>query len=323
MTLTASGLSKRFGQDQVLRDISFTAEPGKVIGIFGASGSGKTALLRVIAGKEKPDAGSLGLDGRDILKLDAKACGISFYEPEKGSFFGIFGSKADENLASGDARTEDTQKALLSDAKCILIDNGSASMDLLQKEKFFNTIREAAEQAGKIVVLASNNFEDILSCCDTVLVLHNGEVVRSGVPQEIYLEPSCCAAARITGRNNLFEARRLTSSKADMPEFQTLEGSHRLTVKKIEKKALGPLNQNVNLSIRPEHISISFGASFPEDNLIKAVITNVTFLGANTLVELDSDGLRLEALVLRLVGLKSGDECMLGLPPDRIEVFLN
>ena len=127
--------------------------------------------------------------------------------------------------------------------------------------------------------------------------------------------------ASITGRNNLFQARRLTSSKADIPQFQTIDGSHKLTIQKTEKSSLGALNQNVSLGIRPDHISISFGASFPEDNLIKAKITGVKFLGPTTLVELDADGLKLDALVLRLVGLKAGDDCMLGLPPDRIAIF--
>lgn len=81
------------------------------------------------------------------------------------------------------------------------------------------------------------------------------------------------------------------------------------------------MNQNVTLGIRPEQISIAFGASFPEDNLLKAKITGIRFLGANTLVELDAHGLRLDALVPRLVGLDPGDKCMLGLPPDRIAIY--
>ena len=66
---------------------------------------------------------------------------------------------------------------------------------------------------------------------------------------------------------------------------------------------------------------MSFGASFPEDNLIKGVVTGIKYLGPLTLVELDASGLKLTAQVLRLVGLGIGQECMLGLPPDRIKVL--
>jgi ABC-type Fe3+/spermidine/putrescine transport system ATPase subunit len=98
-------------------------------------------------------------------------------------------------------------------------------------------------------------------------------------------------------------------------------GEHRLLTDKVDKNLLGTIHQNTTLAIRPEHISISFGASFPEDNLLKAKITSVTFNGATTSIHLDADGLKLEALVLRLVGLNVGDECMVGLPPDRILVL--
>ena len=71
----------------------------------------------------------------------------------------------------------------------------------------------------------------------------------------------------------------------------------------------------------PEEISISFGASFPEDNLLKATVTEVTFLGPVTRVRLDAEGLELQAIVLRLVGLEIGEECMVGIPPDRIKIL--
>ena len=127
--------------------------------------------------------------------------------------------------------------------------------------------------------------------------------------------------AKVVGRNNFFLARRLTSSKAELPEYQTLVGDHRLSTRKIERSGLAPLNQNVTLALRPEHVSISFGASFPEDNIIRATVTRIRFLGPVTLVEFNADGLTIEASVLRVVGLSIGEECMLSLPPDRIQIF--
>jgi ABC-type sugar transport system ATPase subunit len=119
----------------------------------------------------------------------------------------------------------------------------------------------------------------------------------------------------------LIAARSVTSSHSEMPEFQTLDGAHRLFIDKNKKDSHKITDQNVTLAIRPEHVSISFGASFPEDNLVKAKITNIIFQGANTIIKLDANGLELEALVLRLVGLNVGEECMVGLPPDRILVL--
>lgn len=88
--------------------------------------------------------------------------------------------------------------------------------------------------------------------------------MQTGTPREVFENPNSAAVARVTGRNNLIEARRLTSSKSDLPEFQTIVGEHRFFTNKVEKDQLGAINQNVTLAIRPEHISISFGASFPK-----------------------------------------------------------
>ena len=169
--------------------------------------------------------------------------------------------------------------------------------------------------------MATNNDEEIFSLCDQVAVLADGNVVQTGTPREVYEKPNCVAAARALGRCNLIVARRITFTNDYILEFQTLVGEHQLLLDKVAKSALGAITNNVSLAIRPEHISISFGASFPEDNLLKAQIVGIEYKGATTRLHLDANGLLLEALVLRLVGLKVGDECMVGLPPDRILVL--
>jgi ABC-type Fe3+/spermidine/putrescine transport system ATPase subunit len=151
--------------------------------------------------------------------------------------------------------------------------------------------------------------------------LVNGSLAQSGTPQEIYEQPNCVAVARSLGRNNLIEAMRLTFNNQPTPEFQTTIGKHKFHVGKNDRKTLGAFLKPVTLAVRPEHISISFGASFPEDNLLKAKVLDVKYQGATTLVKLDCDGLILEALVLRLVGLNVSEECMVGISPDRILVL--
>ena len=171
------------------------------------------------------------------------------------------------------------------------------------------------------MIFAANNYERIFSVCDKVGILHNKEIRQMGSPLRVYEKPNSIASASLLGRINLIESRRLTSTNKETPEFQTIVGEHRLFAQKTEKNRLGAINQNIILAIRPEHISISFGASFPEDNLLRAEIIDVKFQGSTTLIKLDANGLILESMVLRLVGLNVGDECVVGLPPDRILVL--
>jgi ABC-type sugar transport system ATPase subunit len=182
-------------------------------------------------------------------------------------------------------------------------------------------LRQLSEDYGMTVVAALDNFEEAAFFCDRIAVFDQGRIVQTGTPEDVYLEPATPASAAATGRINLLQVRRLTSSKSEHPEYKSLTTEHHFRVKKMELSKVGALNKNVLLGIRPEHISLSFGASFPEDNLIKAAISRVRFLGPSTLVEVEAEGLKLSALVQRLVGLSEGDECMLGLPPDRIHIF--
>ena len=86
---------------------------------------------------------------------------------------------------------------------------------------------------------------------------------QTGTAEELYESPVSTIVARVTGRCNIFLARRLTSTKFDIPEFQTINGAHRLFAEKSDIAKLGAINRNVSLAIRPENISMSFGASFP------------------------------------------------------------
>ncbi len=322
MSLKASNLSKLYDQKWVLRDISFEVQRGEIFGIFGSSSSGKTAILDILAGIEKPNGGSVVFDSNDITAQSRETRGFVMAEPAEGfSWKKLFVSGKNAHSSSGERQSEAIKKSADSATGVLLLDDSFSSMDRGQKLENFKLLRRVATEKNLSVVFATSNFEDILLLCDRAAVIAGSEIKQTGTPREVYLNPQSYSVASATGRNNLFEARRLTSSKSDNPQFQTIEGSHKLTIQKIQKSSLGALNQNVTLGIRPEHISISFGASFPEDNLVKAEIKGVQFLGATTLVELDADGLRLDALVLRLVGLKAGDECMLGLPPDRISIY--
>ncbi|MBC7900796.1 MAG: ABC transporter ATP-binding protein [Saprospiraceae bacterium] len=322
MSLQVITLSKRYADIWILRDVSFEAERGKITGLFGVSGSGKTTVLKTIAGIEKTNGGTVTFDSKNASGLSREARNFYFSVPASSFLSSLLKSDGSAQLSGGERAAANVENALASDAEVLLLDDPFCSMDSFTKHKYFEKLRKSVNEKNLAVVFATSNYDDVFALCDSVAVLGGGgEIIQTGTPQDVYSEPRSYAVARITGRNNLFEARRLTSSKAEHPQFQTLTGEHRLVVEKIERNALGSINQNVWLCIRPEHISIAFGASFPEDNLLMAVITGVQLMGSTTLVELNANGLVLHALVLRLVGLNIGDECMLGLPPNWIQVL--
>lgn len=288
MPINIENISHRNGKNWSFRDISFDVADGEVFGIVGPNGSGKADLITAIGGSGE----------------------------RKNSFVGrLFGGSQDAD------RLDDIEKAIANSTGKIVLSEPFRGLDDLRRKALAEKLRAVAKEKNIPVVLSTSRFSDVYHTCDRVTVIADGYLQQTGTPEQLYTEPETALVASITGDNNLFEGRRLTSSKADLPEFQTIDGEHRLFTQRNDIKTLGAINQNAVLAIRPEQVVLSFGASFPEDNLIKGVIAGIHFGGSSTLVDLDCEGLRLKASVTRLIGLNIGDECMVGLPPDRIRVL--
>ncbi|MDQ4121827.1 MAG: ABC transporter ATP-binding protein [Acidobacteriota bacterium] len=354
--LKLENLSKRCDDNWILRDISLEIEPGEIFGLLGPTGAGKSILLRLIAGDDLPDSGTISKDGTDITR----------FSPQKRDFLTLFQnaqlshrSSVAENIALGlksrkiskeevKQKTANVLKSIglsdfellradeLSDGhqllvalagsvvqepQLLLLDAPFSNLDPKKRDSAFVTLRNLTKESGTTIIFATQNQEDAFAFCDRVAILGNGEIQQSGAPIEIYTQPENVAVAAFFGRNNLIRAARLNSNKEALSEFQTIEGSHRLFVDKVEKRKLGAINQIVTLVIRPENLILTFGAAFPEDNLLRAVVTEINYFGATTRIRLDADGLKLEALVIRLIGLNVGDVCLVGLPPNRIQVL--
>lgn len=322
MSLKISNLSKRYENIWILRDVTLEVAPGEILGLFGLSGVGKSVIMRVLAGLDNANGGRIIFNEQDLTDTPCKQRGFYFPTLTNESFWkALFKTQNPSELADGEGQVYALENALESADGVLLLDNSFCQMDWKLREEKYDRLRQAAREKNLSVIFATNDYEEVFQLCDRVAILHDGEIQQIGTAREIYERPNSVAVASVFGRNNLFAARRLTSSKSEAPEFQTLLGEHRLFTAKQEKVSLGAINQNITLAIRPEHISISFGASFPEDNLLKAEIVDIDFLGERTLIQLDANGLNLYSIVLRLVGLQIGDECVVGLPPDRISVL--
>ncbi len=323
MPLKISHLSKKYDDRWILRDVSFEAQDGEILGIFGSTGAGKSTLIRLITGSESANSGTIHHDLQDVSALSCEDRDFHLPRLTNDSFWKtVFKTDKKSQLADGEGQVLALEHAIEKANSVLLLDDSFCYMDFLLRMENYEKLKRHAVQNKSIVIIASNDYDEIMMLCDHVAVLSGGEIKQFETPRSIYEFPNSVQVAGIFGRNNIVPARRISSSRAEMPEFMTIAGEHRLFTKKTGSRgALGAINQNVNLMIRPEHISLSFGASFPEDNLLRATISDIKFNGPTTIVRLDSNGLKLEALVLRLVGLEIGDECMVGLPPDRIIVL--
>ncbi len=311
MSLSVNKVSKRYGNKWVLRDVSLSVEPGETVAVFSDLSESGTAILKLIGAKEDPNGGTIELNGFNPRLVSSSDDGASF--------LGLKISKREES----DRRPRVEEITSATENSLLLLDSPFEGAFKTDRNVIAEAIKTVVSGGSSAAIFSTRDFKDAIEFADRVIVVLNSYVEQDAAPQEMYERPESLAVASVVGRNNLITARRLTSTKNDIPEFVTIDGEHRLFAQRTEKAALGALNKNVTLAIRPEQISISFGASFPEDNLLKATVAEVKPLGPTTRVTLDCGGLKLEALVLRLVGLDIGEECMVGLPPDRIAVLAN
>ena len=211
-------LYKKYGKKQILRGVSFRAEPGECIGIVGGNGCGKTTLLSILAGVNRPDRGSICFEGTEavgkrvlferyaayvpqenplIPELSAKDNYRLWFRGEKqrmeedlkngvGKRLGLaeFLSTPAGKLSGGQKKRLSIAAALANRAKLLILDEPGAALDLAAKEEILRYIREYTAQGGT-VLLTSHEITE-LSVCTRLFLLKNGvlEPVAAGSSAE-------------------------------------------------------------------------------------------------------------------------------------------
>ncbi len=261
----------RAGRD-VLAGIELDLEEGELLAVVGPSGSGKTTLLRVLAGLERLDAGEVYLAGRRITDLPPEARDIGLVFQDYALFphldvagnvgFGLYG-RADRDrvvkdlldrfgltafarrpvhaLSGGQQQRVALARALAPGPRLVLLDEPFSSLDAGLRERVREEVRSALKAAGTAALLVTHDQEEALSIADRLAVLHEGQIVQTGSPEEVYLRPKTPFVARFLGHTNL------VPGKAEGETARTLLGPVTLAA-----PARGP----VLLSIRPEHLAL-------------------------------------------------------------------
>ncbi len=225
-----SGIDKAYGGGpKVLKDVDLTLRRGEVHAVLGENGAGKSTLMKILAGAETLDAGSILLDGRLVTfgsVLEANRCGIATVFQETLLFPTL---DAVENLANGEfpvnalglvdrAAMEERvrpvladleldvdldlpveqmslplrqmleiAKALLVDARVLILDEPNSALRQDESERLFSVVRKLRDR-GVAVVYVSHRLEEVFALADSVSVLRDGQVVFSGLAAELTVQ---------------------------------------------------------------------------------------------------------------------------------------
>jgi ABC-2 type transport system ATP-binding protein len=205
--IEATGIGKRFGRRDALRDVTFAAAEGEVVAIIGPNGAGKTTLLSILAGIGAADAGTVSRAPREVgwvpqqpavylklsvaenLRLFARLEGVA--DPEAAVARAIDGiglaDRAGEELGRlsvGNRQRVNIAVGLLADPPVVLLDEPSASLDPRQRERLWAYVGGLVRR-GRAVVFSTHDVGEAERYADRVLVLADGEVLFSGTPADL------------------------------------------------------------------------------------------------------------------------------------------
>jgi len=231
--LQVDKLTKRFGDHLAIHDLSLTVERGTVLALLGPSGSGKTTTLRLLAGFETPDEGSIIVGGRDVTGLApaSRRFGMVFQNyalfphlnVEKNVAFGLIGWTTEERrrrvaevlrmvdlsgfeqrdvtaLSGGQQQRVAVARALAPEPTILLLDEPLSNLDPGLRERTRHELRAALEQSGVTTVFVTHEQEEAFALGDQVAVIHAGVLEQVGPAPELYEQPATQFVATFVGR---------------------------------------------------------------------------------------------------------------------------
>src|SRR5215207_8690109 len=294
--LSLKNISRSFGSTRAVAGVSLDVAQGEFFGLLEPSGCGKTTTLRMIAGLEKPDSGSIEFQGSNITNLppERRGFGMVFQNYALFPHLNVFDNVAFGLRARHKTKAEMAERvASALEPVLLLFDEPLSNLDVSLREETRSELRELVTRLGLTAVYVTHDQEEAIALCDRISVMVGGKLMQTGRPRELYEQPAEISVASFLGRNNLIKAMRLSSSKRSDGEFKTLDGGHTLHVP-VARDELAPLNKPVYLAIRPEHMQLSMNDHAAENSL-RANIREIVFAGATSTVRVDAGGLLLEA----------------------------
>jgi sulfate/thiosulfate transport system ATP-binding protein len=280
--IQVSGVTKRFGDFDALRDVSLEVADGSLTALLGPSGSGKSTLLRVIAGLEAPDTCTVRIAGRDATAVPPQKRGIGFVFQHYAAFkhmtvrdnvaFGLtvrrrpkadVSAKVDEllrivgldgyqrrypaQLSGGQRQRMALARALAVEPEVLLLDEPFGALDARVRAELREWLRRLHDEVHVTTVLVTHDQEEAMEVADRIVVLNHGRVEQDGPPRELYDRP---ANAFVMG-------------------------------------FLGPVARLGGTLVRPHDLAL---APEPLDGALEAQVARVVHLGFEVRVELELDG---------------------------------
>ncbi|MDR1301568.1 MAG: ABC transporter ATP-binding protein [Treponema sp.] len=287
-------ISKSFGDFKVLNNIGLSIKKGEFFSLLGPSGCGKTTLLRIIAGFESPDVGTLTFDGVDVLPLppNRRQANTVFQNYALFPHLSVFENvafplrirrvpktdipsrvteylklvqleghayKKPNQLSGGQKQRVAIARSLINEPRVLLLDEPLSALDAKLRQHMLIELDQIHDKIGITFIYVTHDQQEALSVSDRIAVMNQGDVLQVGTPHEIYESPATDFVARFIGETNLFDGMVASAVLMPKPEREYLVELDipelgRIKVTTVDEVKPG---QEVSFTIRPEKILIS------------------------------------------------------------------
>lgn len=240
MSIAVQALSKKFGEVTALHDVTFEVPAGSLTALLGPSGGGKSTVLRIIAGLEEPDSGSVLIDGIDVTHVPTRDRGIGFCFQHYAPFrhmtvfdnvaFGLkvrhrpkaeitsrvhellelvrlngFSARYPSQLSGGQRQRMALARALAVEPRVLLLDEPFGALDAQVRKELRSWLRGLVEEMKVTTVLVTHDQEEAMEVADQIAVIRAGGLEQVGTPAECYDNPASEFVATFLGPATLHD----------------------------------------------------------------------------------------------------------------------
>ena len=321
--VSLQGVSRRFGDVLAVDDVWIDVPPGEFLSILGPSGCGKTTLLRMIAGLDYPNAGSILIDETDVTWLPAnkRPTNLVFQRgalfPHKSVFDNVayplqrlghakveirgavedalamvrmtdLARRLPSELSGGQAQRVALARALVARPAVLLLDEPLSALDLSLRKEMQLELRRLQEHLRTTFIYVTHDQEEALTMSSRIVIMRDGQVIQTGTPREIYDNPESMFASTFIGETNLLLGDVVDSSDGIVT---VSVAGHELRVREGRSVTKG---SQAALSIRPERIRTGDEATDRIDgNRLSGTVEELVFLGNRIRARVDCSGISL------------------------------
>lgn len=340
--VTLQGITKEFPGVVALQDVSFSIRHGEFFVLLGPTGAGKTTTLRIIAGLEQHDAGTILFDDEPIDDYTPADRDVAFVFQQYSLYptmtvfenlafplrsplrrlpddevAAIVKDAADKlrighllerktaHLSGGEMQRVSIGRAIVRDPRIFLMDEPLSNLDAKLREALRVELQHLQKTQGSTTLFVTHDQTEALTMADRIAVLNEGRIIQIGTPDDIYDRPSNTFVARLVGTPpiNLLDAVRENGSLSVKDSPLTLSDPDRA------------LPSSFLLGIRPEDVTpTSDGAFTGRVNLIEP-------LGVETILHLEIGDQTLLSLVPGMTPLQIGENVPFSIVPERVHYF--